>query len=89
MQTSRAKDNNDQTALLWAAKNEYSAVVRLLLDREAKIEAKDRDGRTALHWAVEWGREAVARLLLERNVDVEAKDKKRSNTAVIGRDEWV
>jgi len=72
MRTSRAKDNNDQTALLWAAKNEYSAVVRLLLDREAK--GTEMDGRCCTGQS-SGGREAVARLLLERNVGVEAKDK--------------
>lgn len=56
-------------------KNEYSAVVRLLLNREAEIETKDGDGWTAVHQAAEWEREEVVRLLLERDADVEAKDK--------------
>lgn len=70
-----AKDKKVQTPLLWAAKNKYSAGVRMLRDREANIQAKDIDGRTALHWMAEWGREVVSRLLLERNADVETKDK--------------
>jgi hypothetical protein len=53
MQTSRRGINKDQMALLWATKNEYSAVVRLLLDRETNIEAKGRDVWMVVHRAAE------------------------------------
>ncbi|OWT42470.1 NACHT and ankyrin domain protein [Pochonia chlamydosporia 170] len=63
------------TPLSWAAKNECEAVVKLLLDRGADIEAKDGVyNRTPLLWAAEKGHEAVAKLLLDRGANIKAKD---------------
>ncbi|RYP77373.1 hypothetical protein DL771_001168 [Monosporascus sp. 5C6A] len=63
-----------QTPLCWAAENGREAVVQLLLDKGANIEAKDNDGRTPLSWAVEKGHEAVIKLLLDKGANIEAKD---------------
>ena len=60
------KDWGNQVPLQWAACQGHEAVVRLLLERGADIEAKDRDGRTPLQWAMRNGHEAVVRLLHER-----------------------
>ncbi|OBT40534.1 hypothetical protein VE00_08988 [Pseudogymnoascus sp. WSF 3629] len=60
--------------LLSAAANGHEAVVRLLLEKGAHIEAKFNRGCTTLHKAADNGHEAVVRLLLEKGADVEAKD---------------
>ncbi|KAJ4175643.1 hypothetical protein NW767_015719 [Fusarium falciforme] len=69
------KDSHDQTPLWIAAAQGHEAVVGLLLDRGAHIEAANRWGSTSLSWAAEKGHEAVVRLLLDRGADIEAADK--------------
>ncbi|PVH74235.1 hypothetical protein DL98DRAFT_658902 [Cadophora sp. DSE1049] len=73
------KDKYGMTALVWAARGGHEAVVRLLLEKGANVEAKGDYKRTALVWAA-WGKhEAVVRLLLEKGADVEVKgDYKRT-----------
>jgi len=68
------KDGDRTTALYWAAGNGHEAVVRLLLEHHADVNAKDSDGATALYEAARYGHEAVVRLLLEYHADVDAKD---------------
>jgi Ankyrin repeats (3 copies) len=67
------RDGDGMTALSWAAERGHEAVVRLLLEKGADVEAKADYGRTTLSWAAERGHEAVVRLLLEKGADVEAK----------------
>ncbi|KAK3366315.1 ankyrin repeat-containing domain protein, partial [Lasiosphaeria ovina] len=50
----------------------YKAVVELLLEKGADIEAVDSDGRTPLYIAAERGHEAVVKLLLEKGANIEA-----------------
>ena len=57
-----------------AAGGGHEATVRLLLDREAGIEAKDYRELTPLHKAAVSGHEATVRLLLDRGANIEAKD---------------
>eukprot|EP00741_Cyanophora_paradoxa_P007978 tig00000133_g7718.t1 len=52
-----------------AAMNGHGAVVRLLLERGAPVDAKDKSGLTALSFAARNGHVDVARLLLERGAD--------------------
>jgi hypothetical protein len=61
--------------LRWAVAEENEALVRLLLDRGADVNAKDNDGWTLLRWAAVEENEALVRLLLDRGADVNAKDK--------------
>jgi ankyrin repeat protein len=68
-------DGNGQTALYWAAKGGHPAVMQLLLENGADIEAKNSKGWTPLHSAAERGNEAVVYLLLEKRADAKAKDK--------------
>lgn len=59
-----------ETALHWAVWRDRSpAVVRLLLDRGAGIDARRVDGRTAYAMAVLFGRRALAELLRDAGAD--------------------
>ncbi|RYO92005.1 hypothetical protein DL764_008208 [Monosporascus ibericus] len=71
-----------QTPLLWAAANGRLAVVRLLVEKGAQIEARNEKSYTPLIVAAEKGHEAVARLLIEKGAQVETKDK-NGNTPLI------
>ena len=62
------------TALHLSASRGFKAVVQLLLEKGADIDAKDGNGWTALYSAASYGNEAMARLLLRKGADTEAKD---------------
>ncbi|KAL8290971.1 hypothetical protein RB600_006443 [Gaeumannomyces tritici] len=79
-----AKSFNDQTPLVWAAKNGHEAVVKLLLDKGPAIETKDSEyGRTPLSWVAGNGHEAVVKLLLDKGAAIETKDKNYSRTPLL------
>lgn len=73
---------NELTALMWAAGHDEGvgsraagAVIGLLLDRGALIDAVDNRGRTALMMAAEYGDDAVVELLLARGADRTLRDR--------------
>jgi len=68
------RDCYGRTPLSWAAKSGHEAVVKMLLEKRANVNAIDRWRRTALHWAAENGHEAVVSLLLEGGANIEKKD---------------
>ncbi|KAM3600801.1 uncharacterized protein V6R79_002647 [Siganus canaliculatus] len=70
-----AKDEDQYTALHWAAQNGDEAITRLLLDRGAAINEIDGQGRTPAHVACQHGQENVIRVLLSRGADVHVKGK--------------
>ncbi|XP_029924662.1 receptor-interacting serine/threonine-protein kinase 4 [Myripristis murdjan] len=70
-----AKDEDQYTALHWAAQNGDEAITRLLLDRGAAINETDGQGRTPTHVACQHGQENVVRVLLSRGADVRVKGK--------------
>ncbi|OXU20402.1 hypothetical protein TSAR_008714 [Trichomalopsis sarcophagae] len=70
-----SKDENGNTLLHLAVKNDNIDVVKLLLNKGALVNDKTESGRTALHIAVEWGREENIRLLLSKGAGVNSKDK--------------
>ena len=64
------------TELMLTSHYGHRAIVRLLLEKGADIEAKDsRFGRTPLLWAVKGGHEAVVKLLLEKGADIKVTDR--------------
>ena len=67
-------DSHDQTPLLWAVRGGHEAVVQLLLDKGADIEARDHSGRTALWMAAKHGHKAVVQLLLDKGANIEARN---------------
>ncbi|XP_056140784.1 receptor-interacting serine/threonine-protein kinase 4 [Lampris incognitus] len=70
-----AKDEDQYTALHWAAQNGDEAITRLLLDRGAAINETEGQGRTPAHVACQHGQENVVRVLLSRGADVRVKGK--------------
>jgi hypothetical protein len=69
------KDTYDRSPLSWAVEKGHEAVVKLLLEKGAELEAKDnRYGQTPLSWAAVKGHEAVVKLLLEKGAELESKD---------------
>lgn len=59
------------TALHWAAKNNNLEAVKLLIGKNANINAQNEVGRTPLHEALEynkWGRYDVAEFLIKENI---------------------
>ena len=57
------KNQDGETPLLLAARNDHASAVRALLDHGADPNAKDKDGKTALKWAQDTHRTDVAKLL--------------------------
>lgn len=69
------KDDRGFTALQWAALEENNAIVRLLLEKGADIEARDKEGNQPLYYAVIMDNKDMVRLLLEKGADIEARNK--------------
>lgn len=57
-----------------AVQTAHRALITLLLDSGADINARDRLGSTALHCAAAYGDEQAVRLLLDRGAEIEAKN---------------
>jgi ankyrin repeat protein len=62
-----------RTPLSWAAEMGNKALVKLLLEKGAQLDAKGINGQTPLSWAAEKGHEALVKLLLEEGAELEAK----------------
>ena len=69
------KDEDDVTALHWAANNNRHTVVPHLLPAKADIKAVTCNGWTALHSAAYRGSSAVVEQLLQAKADPTAVDK--------------
>jgi ankyrin repeat protein/serine/threonine protein kinase len=75
-----AKNDNGETALMWAAKNGHIKIVQHLLEKGADVNAKiesnvwrNGGGLTALIIAAANGHTEIVKLLLEKGADVNAK----------------
>ena len=70
------KDKDGRTLLHLAAESADADIVKLLLDKGARIDEKnDESGATALHLAARFGNKNVAEVLIARGADINAKDK--------------
>jgi ankyrin repeat protein len=72
-------NSEGSTPLLLAVQNGHEGVVRLLLEKEANVEARDRlRRRTALHLAqCRSMNEEITRMLIQKGADVNAKDRSK------------
>jgi len=62
------------TPLMLAAKSGSLPIVRLLLDKRAKVHAKDEDGLRPTHWAALSGELSSLQVLIEAGADVSILD---------------
>jgi len=70
------KDKTGRTPLHLAAESADADIVKLLLDKGAKVDEKDDEsGFTALHYAARIGNKDAAELLIASGTDINAKDK--------------
>jgi ankyrin repeat protein len=71
-----SKDKCGRTPLHLAAESADADIVKLLLDKGAKVDEKDDEsGFTPLHHAARFGKIDVAELLIARGADINTKDK--------------
>jgi len=68
-------DDNGRTALHYAAGNNHSGVVEMLVFAGAKVNRRTDEGKTALHIAAEKGFKKTTKVLLKYGVDPDAVDK--------------
>ena len=68
-------DENNQTALMWAAELGHADIVNVLLDDEADPNKTDKDGRTALMLAAESEHADIAKVLLDYGAHANATSK--------------
>src|SRR6185503_10818285 len=84
-----------ETILMTAARTGQPALLRLLLDRGAAIDAREKwYGETALIWAVAENHADAATLLLERGADVNVRSaplefpRRRTGQSVLSLGSW-
>ncbi|MEZ0260170.1 MAG: ankyrin repeat domain-containing protein [Alphaproteobacteria bacterium] len=70
-----ARDEKDETALLWSAKNGQEAMVNMLLARKASPDAPDADGATALIHASMKGFVTMAASIIDAGADIMLEDR--------------
>ncbi|KAG2180438.1 hypothetical protein INT44_003442 [Umbelopsis vinacea] len=66
-------DDNDNTALHYAVKNDHHEVTIMLLEQGVDINATNNEGETALHIAIKHGSTELAKLLIDNGIDIETK----------------
>jgi ankyrin repeat protein/outer membrane protein assembly factor BamB len=79
MEKSAQKEN----ALMKASGHGHTAVVRLLIEARASVNATDADGMTALYKAAEMGRLDAAKLLLDSGAAVGTRTKGSGDSALL------
>ena len=78
--------NSLWTALHWASRYGHTAVVRLLIQNGANVNAKTFDDWTALHWASKYGHIETVKLLAANGANVNAKNNRGKTALDIARD---
>ena len=67
-------DENGNTGLINAARNNNPDIAQALLNHGAQLDLRDRLGKSALHWAAERNSLDVMRLLLAAKANVDPQD---------------
>jgi ankyrin repeat protein len=67
-------DTNKMTMLHHACHGGQAAIVQLLIDRNAELDAADSDGWTPLHFAAQGGYHDLVALLAGQGANINAKD---------------
>ncbi|KAI1367088.1 hypothetical protein F5Y08DRAFT_299380 [Xylaria arbuscula] len=76
-----ADRRHGRTPLVWAVTMGHIAVVRVLLEYDAKTEVEDKTGHTPFSYACLFGLEEIARLLLEkRSINIDLTGSSRDQT---------
>jgi serine/threonine protein kinase len=71
-----ARNEYDQTPLMWASRQGETEVIKLLIEKGADVNAKNVYAETALTWAIRQGETEVIKLLIEKGADVNARSYK-------------
>ncbi|KDO19732.1 hypothetical protein SPRG_15062 [Saprolegnia parasitica CBS 223.65] len=79
-------DETGTTLLMRAAANGHPELVKLLLDRNADIDAAQADGWSALMYAASFGHDALVQLLLENNAQIGGTDKGGKTAFMVAKD---
>jgi ankyrin repeat protein len=91
-----ARYGNDLTALMWAAGHsdevgisDVADLLRLLIDRGARLDDKDNRGRTALMIAAALGHATAVEILVSRGADKTLLDNDGKSASELASDEAI
>ena len=86
-----AKDDDKRTALIWAARNNETKVIRVLMNHKINIKAKSKGGFNAAYWAASNGNLDALKMLVEKNgAVIDLNGWQREPRLIVGlREEWV
>ena len=70
------RDDEGQTPLLWATREGYESIVKILLATGANPNSSDHKGQTPLFWAAHKGYESIVTILLQSGADPNSSDHK-------------
>ncbi len=88
-----AVNDNGETALMKASAGGNLAIIRVLIEGVADLEARNQNGETALFYAVALGHPAAAQALIDAGAEVDAAEGQLGNTplslyaASVGRED--
>ncbi|KAJ5604952.1 hypothetical protein N7510_010106 [Penicillium lagena] len=70
------RDDDGQTALHWAIRNEQASTVEILLQKDAGINAMDSEGKSSLHHAINQRETRLLQILVANGANLELVDNK-------------
>lgn len=78
-----AVNDNDQTALMLAIRQEQPATARMLIEQGAKLDVADEQGDTALHLAIRNGQRDIVQALLAQGADPNRPNKAKDTPLLL------
>ncbi len=76
----------DNTPLMWAARNGYSEIVKMLFAHGARLDVVNLRGDNALMLAAKNGHSEVVKFLVEQNVDIDACNREGKNAYALAEE---